>query len=275
MEKEILKELLRNIKENNYQVPDGTSPFELSLDIMDHIGDTDAELRDNLGLSVLTNWMIKDILVPEEIKKILDISLNNNHLLYGIGSIDDSVLTRTFSVLIVAAGIYKHREHNYLTKDEVMSAFEKVLTFYNEDNDVRGYIDGKGWAHGAAHGADALDEFVRCDEIDYKGLSNILDSIYAKIGNVKYGYIHEEDERIVTVIIGILGRNILEEDEIIGFLNQFGNIKKTGNPEEDLVRKMNVRNFMRSLYFRLKHEEEYIAIFRGVEKLIDNMRFSC
>lgn len=29
---------------------------------------------------------------------------------------------------------------------------------------------GKGWAHGAAHGADALDEFARCEEVGYDGL---------------------------------------------------------------------------------------------------------
>lgn len=272
MKKELLKDLLRHIKENNYQVEEGTSPFELSLDIMAHIGDTDDELRDDLGLSVLTNWMIKDILTPEEIKKILDISLDDKHLLYGIGNIDDSVFTRTFSVLIVAVGIYKHREQNFLNKHEVIDVLETVLTFYNKDNDVRGYIEGKGWAHGAAHGADTLDELARCEEIDSIGLSNILDSIYAKISNGKYGYIHEEDERLVTVIIGILERNILEEAKLVAFINQFGNMNKTGNPDEDLVKKMNVRNFLRSLYFRLMHNEKYLTIYKEVERQIDTMR---
>lgn len=53
MEKEKLKEFLRSIKENDYAVPEGVNAYELSLIMMENIGDIDSELRDDLILSNL------------------------------------------------------------------------------------------------------------------------------------------------------------------------------------------------------------------------------
>ncbi|MCY6370694.1 hypothetical protein [Clostridium ganghwense] len=39
MEKQALKELLKSIKENDYTVPEGVNPYQLSLTMMDNIGD--------------------------------------------------------------------------------------------------------------------------------------------------------------------------------------------------------------------------------------------
>lgn len=275
MEKELLKELLTTIKSNNYEVPEGIRPVALSSEMMNYIGDPDAELRDDLVLSILTKWIINDTLTLEEIQQILTISLDENHLFYHIKSDSDSVFTRTFSVLIVAIVIYKHREYNFLAKNEVINALEKVLAFYNQDKDVRGYINEKGWAHGAAHGADALDEFARCNEIGYEELKNILKSIYNKINISYYGYIHEEDERMVTVVLAILERNIMVEFEVIEWLKSFGNISMIGEANEDLVNKINVRNFLRSLYFRLMDDKKYKLICSEIETLLENIKFVC
>ncbi|MGF7060641.1 hypothetical protein HNR33_004333 [Brassicibacter mesophilus] len=38
MEKQALKTLLRNIKDNKYAVPEGVNPYKLSLEMMDYIG---------------------------------------------------------------------------------------------------------------------------------------------------------------------------------------------------------------------------------------------
>ncbi|QVK20991.1 hypothetical protein KHQ82_01245 [Mycoplasmatota bacterium] len=46
MEKVVLIELLKSIEENNYTVPRDVDPHQLSLIMMDYIGDTNDELRD-------------------------------------------------------------------------------------------------------------------------------------------------------------------------------------------------------------------------------------
>lgn len=271
MEKLVLKELLKGIKDNNYAVPYGISPYELSLAMMDNIGDTDSELRDDLILSNLFKWINDAILSTNEVYKLLRIALDENHLLNGLGKNDDTVFCRTFSVEIIAAIIYRHRREKFIPQSDIPNAFNKVLKFYNEDKDVRGYVKDKGWAHGAAHGADALDEFARCEEIGYEGLKRILDSIYKKVNVNHYGYIHFEDERIITVVKAILERKIIPASEIESWIRSFNNIEKTGIYPEDLIIEFNVNTFLKSLYFRLIDNTEYGQAANIVKDVINNI----
>ena len=88
-----------------------------------------------------------------------------------IGEINDTVFGRAFSVEVAACIIYKHRK--FLSDSDILKAFTTVLKFFNEDRDVRGFVEGKSWAHGAAHGADALMELAQCQIIGCKGLKEI------------------------------------------------------------------------------------------------------
>ncbi len=235
MEKEALKELLREIKSNNYEVPEGVRPFELALEMMNCLGDTDGELRDILAYSVLQSWMIDDVLSINETHELLNISLDEKHLLYGLEGADETVFMRAFSALIVAVAVYKHRSNKYLSKKEISSILDKVIKFYDEDKDIRGYIEGQGWAHGAAHGADALDELARCEEVGYEDLKRILDAIHKKINIGYYGYIHEEDERMITAVSAILERKLVPESEMIGWVKSFEKIEKIGQYPHDVL----------------------------------------
>lgn len=271
MGRETFKELLRSVKDNDYKVPEGVRPFDLALEMMNYLGDADGELRDSLALSVLTNWMINDILTIEEIHKILSISLDEKHLLYGLGRTDDTVFARTFSVLIVGLAVYKHRSNSYLSKEEIDNILNKVIKFYNEDKDVRGYVEEKGWAHGAAHGADTLDELARCEEIGYEDLKRILDAIYKKVNIGYYGYIHEEDERMMTAVSAVLERKLIPESEIIEWIKSFEKIIKIGQYPDDLVIQVNMKSFLRSLYFRLIGNSEYDNIINETRKILEKM----
>jgi hypothetical protein len=271
MGRETFKELLRTIKDNDYKVPEGTKPFDLALEMMNYLGDADGELRDILALSVLTNWIINDILTIEEIHKILNISLDEKHLLYGLGRTDDTVFARTFSVLIVESAVYKHRSNSYLSKEEISKILNKVIKLYNEDKDVRGYIEGKGWAHGAAHGADTLGELARCEEVGYEDLKRILDAVHKKVNIGYYGYIHEEDERMMTAVSAVLERKLIPEPEIIEWIKSFEEIIKIGQYPYDLIIQVNVKSFLRSLYFRLIGNSEYGNVINETKEILENM----
>lgn len=275
MKKQELKELLRNIKDNGYAVPCAINPYELSLAMMDNIGDIDSELRDDLILTNLLKWMNEGILSTNEAYELLIVALDEEHILKGLGNTDDSVFSRTFSVEIVAGIIYRHRKEKFLSKSDVEKAFNTVLKFYNEDKDLRGFIEGKGWAHGAAHGADALDEFARCEEIGYEGLKKILNSIYKKVSVNHYGYIHFEDERMITAVKAILERKIIPIKEVEDWIRGFKNIEKIGVYPEDLVIEFNINSFLKSLHFRLVDESEYEQITNVIKEIIKQIsRFS-
>lgn len=275
LKKQELKELLKSIKNNDYKVPNGINQYKLSLEMMDNIGDIDSELRDELILSNLDRWINDGIISTDEVYELLMIALDEDHISKGLGNIDDSVFCRTFSVEVVASIIYRHRRENFISESDIEKAFNTVLKVYNDDKDVRGYIEGKGWAHGCAHGADALDEFAKCEEIGYEGLTKILDSIYKKVNINYYRYIHFEDERMVTVVKAIIERKIIPTKEVEDWIRSFSNIKKTGISQEDLVIEFNVTNFLKSLYFRFVEKPEYEELTNAIIKVVKKVsRFS-
>lgn len=266
MEKQQLREILRNIRDNNYAVPNDINAYELSLVMMDYIGDTDSELRNDLILCVLLRWFMEDVLTASEAYNILMIALDEDHILNGLGEISDKVFVRAFSVEVVACIIYKHRES--LSENDILKAFNTVIKFFDEDIDVRGAVENKGWAHGAAHGADALYELACCKEIGYEALVKILDSIYRKVNISYYGYIHTEDDRMVSAVKSVLERAIIPIKEIEDWVRQFGEFEKPGKTPSDMVLEFNVYTFLKSLYLRLVDQVEYTQIADVVKDVI-------
>ena len=46
--REELKEKLKAIMGDEFKIPEGANPFEMALAMMDYLGDTESELRDDL-----------------------------------------------------------------------------------------------------------------------------------------------------------------------------------------------------------------------------------
>ncbi len=275
MDRKDLKELLLKIRNDDYKTPEYVKPFDLTLTMMSYIGDTDGELRDNLILSTIYNWVMDRVLTIEEIRHILKISIDERHLFYGIGQVDDSVFTRTFSVLVADICLSMHLEDKYLTKEELDTVFEKAISYFNEERDLRGYIDEKGWAHGAAHGADTLKSLAECDNFGYEELVKILKAIYNKVNINNYCYIHNEDERMVSAVVAVLDRKILRENEIIDWIKNFKSLDKIGKHPEDMTIEINVKNFLQSLYFRLLDISEYENVVNVTKEVIKEVCSFC
>lgn len=159
-----LKEKLILIKENGYQAPPDT--FQRVQEMINNIGSLDAELRDELICTTLSHWIPGDALNTNELKQLIPVVLDKNHLLYKLGETNvDSVFTRSFSMLVIPLLFMRHKKSPFLSREHIDQIKEKV--FYNVQNerDYRGYDEEKGWAHAIAHAADALDDLAQCSEL--------------------------------------------------------------------------------------------------------------
>lgn len=251
-----LKTILKEIKENNFMVPESLDVNELVLRMMNNIGDSDPELRDKLIYSTMSRWVMNNEISIENLKKMLKMSINDNHLFFRIGEKDtDSVFTRSFSILLIPLILIKHRESNFLSKEEIKEVYTKVVDYFIKEKDLRGYVMDKGWAHSVAHAADALDDLALCSEIEYRELVNILEIIKEKVCISSYVYINEEDERLVTAVMNILNRGLITDEEFCKWIRSFNKYEKTGSyPEDDNIL-TNTKSFLRSLYFRIIKRE--------------------
>ena len=268
-----LKERLREIKNNDFRSPDDISIFDFTLNMIEYIGDPDPDLRDNLIYEVLDRWIMDGMFGTDQLSKLLNIIFDSYHLFYKIGEEGtDSVFTRSFSVLIVADIIYYYRIHNTGLEEDLRNIKEKLIKYMSEEKDVRGYISGKGWAHSAAHTGDALNELVQCRYMKYKDLLEIMEAVKKKIFINSYAYISGEDERLTTPIVSIIDRKILGNKDIVDWIRSFKNINKISKYPEDMNLEVNVRNFLRSVYFRLLYKDNYDEINGAIKETLYNIK---
>jgi hypothetical protein len=275
-EENSLKEKLIGIKNNNYLLEKDESYFTLGLEMMDNIGSIDPELRDKLIYTTFFYLISKNRFTFQQLNNLLNISLDSSHLFYKLYDKDeDAVFKRTFSVLIIALIINEHRKENFLSEKVLYEVKDKLIEYMLNETDVRGYVEGKGWSHSAAHTADALDELVQCLCFNKTDLIDILNSIKVKVCTGDYVYIDEESERLITVVENVFNRKILNNSEIIEWLQVFEHENPKGIHKgshiDNYHLKVNIKEFLRSLYFRLLEQEDSEFIIEEIKGILKSL----
>jgi Protein of unknown function (DUF2785) len=249
-----LKGKLLALVENDFQLSEGEDLDALLAAMMAHIGSLDPELRDELIYVGFYNLIQKKPVVSaEQLKVLLDKALSDEGMFYQLGEPEgDGVFTRAFSVLLLPLILIAHRNQPFLDRGEVMRVQEGLLRFMREEQDRRGFVDGKGWAHAIAHGADALDDLAQCKEVKADGLREILLVVQTVVCVSDTVYTHGEEDRLVTPVIAILRRELLAEDEMVRWIEGFAvATEAVGGMPQRMYIQSNVSNFLQSLYFRL------------------------
>lgn len=269
----ILKDKLIMIKNNNYLLEKGENYFTFALEMMKNIGSLDPIFRDELIYAILCKWCSNSIFTIEQLKNLLNISLDDDHLFYKLYEADqDAVFKRTFSALVIAVIIYEHRKESFLSEKELYEIKGKLIEYMRKEQDVRGYIEVKGWAHSAAHTADALDELVQCGCLNKIDLIDILNSIREKACIGYYVYVDEESERMVTVVENSFNRRILSDSEIIEWMQGFKLKNSKWSYIDNFHLKVNIKGFLRSLYFRLLDQENSKVIIEEIKKILKDLK---
>lgn len=116
-------------------------------------------------------------------------------MFFRIGEQDtDSVFRRSFSVLLLPLFLLDHRSQPFLSKAEILRVKENLLQNLNQEQDRRGFVNGKGWVHAIAHAADTLDALAQCGEITRHDLQEILAAIRAVISVRDIVYVYGEKD---------------------------------------------------------------------------------
>ncbi|GAA0337753.1 DUF2785 domain-containing protein [Bacillus carboniphilus] len=186
--------------------------------MLEQIGTTDSELRDSLIYSTFVRLINEEILTEQQMIDVLEVCISDSHLFFKIGEENaDSVFTRSFSALVVAAIISKDLKSRFLTEAMVMDCFEKSIQYVVGERDVRGFVKGKGWAHSMAHGADLMVAAVGHPLIEKHKTTVCLVAIKEALfkGSV---YTDDEDERFLFVIDHLIVKDV-EEEKLIGWID--------------------------------------------------------
>lgn len=258
MTKAELKTHLREIVQQNYEVTKARAG-QLLPEMLQHIGNPDPELRDTFICFTLATWISRNVFGSSELRTLLQTTLDENHLFYYIGEENtDSVFTRAFSVLLVPPILGIHRKQSFLSDKDIQNVWQTLKSYPSSEQDIRGYVRGKGWAHAVAHTADALDVLALCDETTKETLREMLTLITNVASTERSVYTHGEDERLSFAVVSIFKRSELTSEEKVTWLQSFtSEVQKAGPmPDPEGYQKfINIKHFLRTLYFELLHSD--------------------
>ncbi|MDF2681826.1 MAG: hypothetical protein K0R47_3016 [Brevibacillus sp.] len=243
---------LQRIEDEHYQLREGEQLQDFVRLMLQYIGDPQPELRDDLIYPTFYTWIKEDNRFTDaELRSLLAVLTDEQHLFYQIGSENDqTVFTRTFSVLPIALIVQRHRQEPLLDQAEFQHLKQSLLRYYQEEKDLRGYLLDGGWAHGAAHGADALDELVQCPESDETVQLEVLASIQGMLQNGIHIFSDEEDERMANIVDTVIDKDLLPQQKIADWISRLAACSDWPRSRAQVIARVNSKNFLRSLYFR-------------------------
>jgi len=274
----LMKDLQR-IEENEYQLGEGEQHQDFLPLLLQYIGDPQPELRDNLIYPMFYMWIKEENrFSEEELRSLLPVLTDENHLFYNIGSKDDqSVFTRTFSALPIALIIQRHRQNPFLNQEEIEQLMQAMLRYYNEEKDLRGYLSVGGWAHSASHGADVFVELVQCEESSIAMLHEVLVAISGMLHNGIHIFSDEDDERLVNIVDTMIDKKLLPHQEIADWISCLAQCCDLPRSRSQVIARVNSKNFLRSLYFRRRQdsqENELKTAILGTEAKLNRFSIS-
>lgn len=268
-----LKDQLKIIADNKYKVLNNISLKTILDEMLFYIGSPDSELRDDLIYATFCKWILNDVLNKNEIVSILDTCLDNTHLKYKIDNgFEDDVFTRSFSVLVIALILEYDCKVSILDEKYVKHVYRELCSYYTLERNLVGYYQQKGWAHTVAHTADAFSILVTNKYIQEKEIITILGLVKSKFQNYVYSFIDGEDERTACIVENSKKEKKISIEKIIKWLNQLTFYTKRFELPGDTIIKGNIRNLLRSIYFKMDKNDDTIRV--EIEKILKDVAFS-
>lgn len=222
----------------------------LSLALLDNLASSDPHLRDALSLTLLDRLIESDRLATPDRERLAAAAIDEAHLGAGLGHTgDDRVFARSFGVLVVAALVEHDRDRQELVASTVGRLADAVLTYAACERDFRGYIPGQGWAHAAAHTADALGCLAAHPAVPASMVPVILQRI-RELASVPVPLGFLEDDRLALAAYRIMRLGKVPDDAVTTWLGGFNLPPDETDAGSGTVMGSNQEHFLRSLYFR-------------------------
>ena len=160
----------------------------------------DPELRDGVGFETVVAWVYRE-------RKVSDVALAaatarwREHLRCGLGSAgDDRVFLRSFSALALSIAAAADLKQPWRDKAAFDADLDAAISYLAEEKDLRGWVEGAGWAHATAHAADWLKFLGRSPHLTPAQAARILDGIGAKLASTTEPFVRGEPERLAAAV---------------------------------------------------------------------------
>ena len=195
----------RDIRAHDDAPPAGADVAALARELVGLLDSTDPEVRDGLATDVLERWIRRDArLDPAQLRELTP--LLYRRLFAGLGAREaDSVFGRSFSALVLSMVAARDVATPFLSDAELTEMVAAAGRYAEAEQDLRGYVPGRGWAHAGAHTADWLKWIARHPQLGPDRARTVLDAVLALTVR-RHGTIlaYGEDGRLAQPVLELL-----------------------------------------------------------------------
>ncbi len=215
------------VQKAGFEVPSDRPLDDLTAELTTMLGSTRPEVRDGTAYPALATWI--DNGVYDDLLGGLGDGMVAG-LAVGIGEVGtDTVFRRSFSALVLAECLERDNDQHLLPGGKVMEWGDRLATWFLAEQDTRGFVADKGWAHAVAHGADTLGALGESPHLAGPELAVLLDVLAERLLQqpADAPLAAGEPDRMAHAAMRILRRNALGVDVLEPWVHRVG---AAGNP---------------------------------------------
>lgn len=245
------------VRADGFKLPADRPLDDLTTELVEMLGDPDPAVRDALAYPVLATWISEG--VYDDLLTGLGDGISEG-LFPGLGEDGtDTVLRRAFSARLLGQSVLRDDLAHVVHTDAIFRWGDRAASWFVREQDLRGFVEGRGWSHAVAHGADLVGALARSTHFGKLELTVLLDVVGDRLlAPTRYRFYHGEDDRIARAVMTILHRNLLGIDVLEPWIERLaaGLVQPAASsskppPEWPPPPSFNTRSFLRALHLQL------------------------
>ena len=225
---------------------------DLTAELTRMLGDPDPGIRDGHAYALLATWTAHG--AYDDLLGALGDGMCAG-LDAGLGERDtDSIFRRSFSALVLAECIDRDSRVRRQPPSRILEWGDRVAAWWIREQDLRGFVPGKGWALAGSHGADAIGALARSAHFGSTELTVLLDVIADRVlspGNPVFA--HGEPDRIAHAVMEVVRRDRIPLSILEPWVNRLeqGGTARPRRGQDPYAETSNAQAVLRALYVQL------------------------
>lgn len=245
---------LQHWRSSGFPVPDDAQRNARALAMAACLGDADPFLRDEIAFGALSGWMRHGQLDTGTLLRI------ERELEDALVAGDADGFGRPFAALVLAEIARTDRVQPWMTPQQRSRMAVLAADYLRSTRDYRGYVDGEGWRHAVAHGADWVMQLVLNKALAVPDAMLLLEALATQVMPADgHAYVFGESGRLARPVAYAAARGDLDEAALGAWLEQLatmlGPMPAAPAQSQWWQRRANLENFLHALGHMLAGEQ--------------------
>lgn len=235
---------------------------ERVMELADCLGHPDPTVRDELAYGTLARWLRADAIAPPVRGRLMGGLLAD----LSPAAPDARGFRPPFAALVLSEVARTDRVSAWMTDGQRRRLVAAAADYLANVRDYRGFVDGEGWRHGVAHGADLVMQLVLNPALDAPARRRLLDAVATQVAPPGAPpYVHTESERLARPVLLALDQDTFDAAQWSAWIAALAapapmaGWNEAWQSEAGLARRHNLRAFLLALHVGLSGREDAAA----------------